>query len=116
MTGVQTCALPIYADILEAIIGAPHVEDEDHAVQRADGSWLLPGSMYADEMAELLGIELPKDRSYHTAAGFALAELGQLPDVGESFDTLGWRFEIVDLDARRIDKILAKRLGRRGAR
>ncbi len=104
------------ADILEAIVGAPFVSHEagdDRMVQRADGSWLIPGSMSADEMAERLPIDLPKDRSYHTAAGFALSRLGQLPEVGECFDALGWRFEIVDLDARRIDKIIATRIGAR---
>jgi putative hemolysin len=73
--------------------------------------------MPADEMADRLSISLPPDRSYHTAAGFVLSELGHLPDVGESFNRQGWRFEIVDLDARRIDKILASRIaaGRRRA-
>jgi len=103
------------ADILGAIIGAsaPDQVDEEQPVQRADGSWLIPGSMPADEMAEKLSLSLPPDRSYHTAAGFALLMLGQLPAVGEHFDALGWRFEVVDLDGRRIDKLLAKRIGRR---
>ena len=50
-----------------------------------------------------------------TAAGFVLASLGRLPAVGESFEAFGWRFEVVDLDGRRVDKILAKRIGRRRA-
>lgn len=104
------------ADILEAIVGASATDEgpsEPAAVQREDGSWLVAGSMPADEMAERLAIDLPPDRSYHTAAGFALVWLGHLPAVGEGFDTFGWRFEIVDLDGRRIDKILARRIGRR---
>jgi len=104
------------ADILEAIVGASATDEgpsEPAAVQREDGSWLVAGSMPADEMAERLAIDLPPDRSYHTAAGFALVWLGRLPAVGESFDAFGWRFEIVDLDGRRIDKILARRIGRR---
>jgi putative hemolysin len=103
------------ADILAAIVGASAVDvrDEDRPVQRADGSWLIPGSMPADEMAETLSIKLPEDRAYHTAAGFALSWLGQLPKPGENFDALGWRFEIVDLDGRRIDKMIASRVGRR---
>jgi putative hemolysin len=105
------------ADILQAIIGASALDhDDDHAVQRNDGSWLIPGSMFADEMAERLAIPLPADRSYHTAAGFALTELGQLPAVGECFESRGWRFEIVDLDGRRIDKMIATRIGVRRAR
>jgi magnesium and cobalt exporter, CNNM family len=108
------------ADILEAIVGDFRTEDgapEPEAVQRDDGSWLIAGSMPADEMAEQLAITLPPERSYHTAAGFVLGQLGHLPAVGESSDSQGWRFEIVDLDGRRIDKILARRIaaGRRRA-
>jgi putative hemolysin len=68
-------------------------------------------------MAERLAIAVPQERSYHTAAGFVLNEIGHLPAVGETFDSQGWRFEIVDLDGRRIDKILVRRLaaGRRRA-
>jgi putative hemolysin len=108
------------ADILEAIAGAFRTDegaDEPDAVRREDGSWLISGSMPADEMADQLSIALPADRSYHTAAGFVLSQLGHLPDIGESFDSQGWRFEVVDLDGRRIDKILASRIaaGRRRA-
>jgi len=102
------------ADILQAIVGASTTDEgaaEPDAVEREDGSWLIAGSMPVDEMAERLSIELPPNRSYHTAAGFALIWLGHLPAVGESFDALNWRFEIVDLDDRRIDKILARRIG-----
>jgi putative hemolysin len=101
------------ADILEAIAGAFRTDAgplEPEAVRRQDGSWLISGSMAADEMADRLSISLPPDRGYHTAAGFVLSQLGHLPEIGESFDTQGWRFEVVDLDARRIDKILASRI------
>ena len=106
------------ADILEAIAGAFRTEEggpERQAIQRDDGSWLLSGSMPADEMAETLGIPLQQDRGYHTAAGFVLNHFGYLPVAGESFVQLGWRFEVIDLDGRRIDKILATRVatGRR---
>jgi putative hemolysin len=104
------------ADVVEAIIGAPATPDEAEepdAVQRQDGSWLIAGSMAADALAELLAIDLPRDGSYHTAAGYVLSKLGHLPDVGECFEASGWRFEIVDLDGRRIDKLLATRVGRR---
>jgi magnesium and cobalt exporter, CNNM family len=108
------------ADILEAIVGDFRTEEgppEPEAVQRDDGSWLIAGSMPADEMAERLSIALPPERSYHTAAGFVLGQFGYLPAVGENVDYQGWRFEVVDLDARRIDKILARRIaaGRRRA-
>lgn len=101
------------ADILEAIVGDFRTEEgppELKAVQRDDGSWLISGAMPADEMAELLSIPAPQDRSYHTVAGFVLAHIGQLPTVGESFDVHGWRFEVVDMDGRRIDKILAAQI------
>ncbi len=80
-------------------------------MQRDDGSWLIAGSMPVDEMADRLSIALSPERNYHTAAGFALDQLGSLPAIGESFDHQGWRFEVIDLDGRRIDKILARRFG-----
>jgi magnesium and cobalt exporter, CNNM family len=102
------------ADILEAIVGEFRTDEgaiEPDAVQRDDGSWLIAGSMPVDEMADRLFMALPPERNYHTAAGFALNQLGHLPAIGESFDHQGWRFEVVDLDGRRIDKILATRIG-----
>lgn len=103
------------ADILEAIVGASRTDEgpaEPDAVKREDGSWLVSGSMAADEMAERLAIAIPADRAYQTAAGFALDRIGHLPEVGETFHDQGWAFEIVDLDGRRIDKILARRASR----
>jgi putative hemolysin len=105
------------ADILEAIVGSFKTDEglaEPDAVMRDDGSWLISGSMPVDEMAERLGISIPAERAYHTAAGFALDRFGYLPAEGESIDAHGWRFEVVDLDGRRIDKILARRIA--GAR
>ena len=102
------------ADILEAIVGASRTDEgpaEPDAVQREDGSWLISGSMAADEMAERLHIPISQERAYQTAAGFVLDNIGHLPVVGESFDAHSWRFEVVDLDGRRIDKILARRVG-----
>ena len=108
------------ADILEAIVGDFRTDEgpiEPDAVQRDDGSWLIAGSTPVDEMADRLFIALPPERSYHTAAGLVLNQLGHLPAIGESFDHQGWRFEVVDLDGRRIDRILARRIaaGRRRA-
>ena len=100
------------ADILEAIAGVFRSDDEaaePHAVPRDDGSWLLSGAMPADEMAEQLGIALPAMRDYQTVAGYLLSELRRLPLVGEQVQVQGWRFEIVDLDGRRIDKVIATR-------
>ena len=101
------------ADILETITGVFKANTDAEgppAVQREDGSWLLAGYMPADEMAELLGIRLPARRDYETVAGFVLSIMHHLPETGEWVDDHGWRFEVVDLDARRIDKVLARRL------
>jgi putative hemolysin len=104
------------ADLMEVVLGVFRGDtggEEPGAVQRGDGSWLLAGSLPADEMAEHLGIALPATRSYHTVAGFLLAHLHHLPETGESVAAGGWRFEVVDLDNRRIDKVLATRAVRR---
>src|SRR3546814_9180947 len=65
--------------------------------------------MAADTLADRIDITLPEDRDYATVAGFALAVFRHLPVEGESFVEQGWRFEIVDLDGRRIDKVLVER-------
>jgi putative hemolysin len=98
------------ADLLEAITGVFNADSEGSdpvAVQRDDGSWLLAGYMPADEMAEQIGIRLPENRDYETVAGFVLSHLHHLPATGEWVNAHGWRFEVVDLDGRRIDKVLA---------
>lgn len=101
------------ADILETIAGASRSDAEEaepHAIPRDDGSWLLAGAMPADEMADLLAITLPGRRDYQTVAGFVLAHLRHLASTGDATEVSGWRFEVVDLDGRRIDKVLAVRL------
>ena len=101
------------ADVLEAIVGEFRTEEgptEAAIVRRDDGSLLISGDMAVDEFAEFMGIPLPKDRSYHTVAGFILERFGKLPAVGDCFDIYGWRFEVVDLDGRRVDKVLAMKL------
>ncbi len=100
------------ADILEAIAGVFKSDTEGHvayATERDDGSWLLSGAMPVDEMSDRIGFALPANRSYETVAGFVLAHLQHLPATGEHITTGGWRFEVVDLDGRRIDKVLATR-------
>jgi len=98
------------ADLLIAIAGE-FASDQDIGtdpaiVEREDGSLLVSGSMYADALAERLGIALPEDRDYATTAGFALSVLRRLPTVGDHFEHQGWRFEVVDMDGRKIDKLL----------
>jgi putative hemolysin len=78
-------------------------------VHRDDGSYLVAGSASADLLAEKLDLDLPDDRDYATAAGFALAAFRRLPAEGESVTEQGWTFEVVDLDGRRIDKLLVSR-------
>jgi putative hemolysin len=102
------------ADLLAAIAGAfasdVDADDGPPVVERADGSLLLSGSLPADEMAERLGIGLDEDRDYETVAGFVLAQLQHLPETGEVFEHDGWQFEIVDMDGRKVDKVLASLL------
>ena len=76
---------------------------------REDGSLLVSGQMPADGLAERLGFDLPEDRDYATVAGLALAVLRRLPNEGDAFVEQGWRFEIVDMDGRKIDKLIASR-------
>ena len=98
------------ADLLSAIAGEFRSDqDQGHdpdVVRREDGSYLLSGSLPADEMSELLGITLDKERDYETVAGHVLAALRHLPDTGEHFTDGRWRFEVVDMDGRKVDKVL----------
>jgi len=105
------------ADIFETITGVFRSDTEEHdppAFRREDGSWLLAGYLPADEMADHLGMALPPSHEYQTLAGFLLAQLQRMPSVGDAVDAQGWRFEVVDIDGRRIDKVLAQRRPRRG--
>ena len=99
--------------ILAALAGtfAHDVEqgEEPPLVERDDGSWLVSGAASADLLTDRLGVNLPGDRDYSTVAGFALSVLKHLPETGEKFRHDGWSFEIVDMDGRKIDKLLASR-------
>lgn len=107
----RTLGLVTAADLLSAIAGSlePEGEGGEGAVQRDDGSWLLPGDMAVDEMAELLGFALPPKRRYETVAGLVIDAFKHLPSLGQAVKLGGWRFEVVDLDGRRVDKVLASR-------
>ncbi|HEX6073181.1 MAG TPA: hemolysin family protein [Sphingomicrobium sp.] len=89
--------------------------EEPPLVEREDGSWLVSGAASADLLADRLGIRLPADRDFSTVAGFALSVLKHLPETGETFRHDGWLFEIVDLDGRKIDKLIASRPRKRPA-
>jgi putative hemolysin len=103
-------------DLLEAITGElvqTTLPQAAWAVQRDDGSWLLDGMMPVQELKSRLGLdELPEEARglYNTLAGLIMMISGQLPKEGEHVTTMAWRFEVVDLDGRRIDKVLASRL------
>ena len=98
------------ADLLAAMAGsfASHQDpgDEPQLVEREDGSLLISGAMAADALAERLGLDLPESREFATAAGYVLYMLKRLPVEGESVTDQGWRFEVIDMDGRKIDKLL----------
>ncbi|OAO02851.1 DNA-binding protein [Sphingomonadales bacterium EhC05] len=99
-------------DLLSSIAGE-FVSDQDEKTQRslierADGSFLVSGAMAIDALAERLGIKLPEDRDYATVAGHALAVLRHLPEEGEIFEDQDWVFEIIDMDGRKIDKLIVR--------
>ena len=89
--------------------------DEPPLVEREDGSWLVSGAASADLLSDRLGVAMPHDRDYSTVAGFALSVLKHLPETGEKFRHDGWSFEIVDMDGRKIDKLIASRPKKRAA-
>ena len=89
--------------------------DEPPLVEREDGSWLVSGAASADLLSDRLGVAMPGERDYSTVAGFALSVLKHLPETGEKFRHDGWVFEIVDMDGRKIDKLIASRPKKRAA-
>lgn len=99
-------------DLLEAITG-DFRDDEDpepKIVERADGSMLVAGWMPVDEFSEVVGLTLPYDRDFETVAGLILDHLGALPKLGQRMEIGGFEIEVLDLDGRRIDKVLVSRI------
>lgn len=103
------------SDLLSSIAGEfasdSDLYDEPTVVEREDGSLLVSGQMAIDQLAARIGIRLPDDRDYATVAGHALWQFKRLPETGEYFHDQGWRFEIVDMDGRKIDKLLVSSAG-----
>jgi len=102
------------ANLLAAIAGDflsdVDAGDNPSITVRDDGSLLVSGQLAADALADRIKIELPEDRDYATVAGLALAVLKRLPNEGESFVEQGWRFEVVDMDGHKIDKLLVSEI------
>ncbi|MEQ9530219.1 MAG: hemolysin family protein [Parvibaculaceae bacterium] len=104
-------------DILESIAGElPEAGEEDEQAMhlRSDGSWLVDGAMPIDKLAAQLNLD-EIDGGFHTAAGLVLDALGHIPAAGEALDIGGYRFEVADMDGRRIDKLIVTRLPEKSA-
>jgi putative hemolysin len=99
-------------DILEAIVGDLPAKGEPaelEAVRREDGTWLMGGALSIEEMVDKLGLkDLPEEEegSFQTLGGFVMVRLGEVPHAGDHFDWGGFRFEVMDMDGRRVDKVL----------
>jgi putative hemolysin len=97
-------------DILKAIVGSlaePGASAEPEIEQREDGSWLMDGNLPVEIVEDLLGLkEIPEERDFHTLAGFMLSRFEWIPAAGDHFEWEGFRFEVVDMDGHRIDKVL----------
>jgi putative hemolysin len=103
-------------DLLEAVLGnlpeRAGDDEEPRSVQRPDGSWLLDGRFPLDEFRELFDLtELPQG-DYQTLAGLVVTQLGHIPRIAETFDLLGLHFEVVDMDGKRVDRVLVNPLGK----
>ncbi len=100
-------------DILEEIVGEMEL-DEPQATQRQDGSWLLDGMLEVDEFKELFDLPpLPHENEYETLSGFVMMSLGRMPQPADRFEWHGLNFEVVDMDGRRVDKVLVTTLPQR---
>ncbi|KAG1272889.1 hypothetical protein G6F65_011396 [Rhizopus arrhizus] len=113
----QSMALVVDDDLMGAVVGrlqAVENADEDAlVVTREDGSLLVDGSLPIEDLRELIGSnDLPdaEDGDYYTLAGMCIHYFGRIPHAGEYFDWAGWRFEVVDLDGARVDKLLLRTL------
>jgi putative hemolysin len=100
------------ADVLEAIVGDPTDAEPQPAGAGGDGesALVMDGMMPVDELKARLSLpDLPAEGSYHTLAGLVLALLRRVPRVGERIVFSGWRFEVLEMDGRRVDKVRASR-------
>jgi putative hemolysin len=99
-------------DILEDLVGdvaSVDMPEERQIIKRADGSWLIDGKILIDDLKELLGVpRLPDEDSgsYQTLGGLVMLQVGRVPVTGDTFVSAGYRFEVVDMDGKRVDKVL----------
>lgn len=105
------------SDVTASIVGDQPTEpgEAPDIVQRADGSWLLDGGLDIEAVVRTLGIDAAaldagERQHYHTLGGLAMVALGQVPRTGDVFERAGYRFEIVDMDGNRVDRVLASRI------
>jgi magnesium and cobalt exporter, CNNM family len=102
-------------DILEEIVGEMEIE-EPQATQRQDGSWLLDGMLEVDEFKEIFHLPLlPHEDEYETLSGFVMVSLGRVPQPADRFEWHGLNFEVMDMDGRRVDKVLVTTLPQRSS-
>ncbi len=102
-------------DILSEIVEGIGTE-EPQATQRQDGSWLLDGMLAVDDFKEIFNLrDLPEEDNYETLGGFVMYSLGRIPQIADRFEWNGLQFEIMDMDARRVDKILVTTIGKPAA-
>jgi putative hemolysin len=97
------------SDVIKEITGDLATHAEPRAVQREDGSWLVDASLTMDEFWECLGLEERRGSlrtGYHTLGGLVVTELGRIPSTGDTFESHDLKFEVVDMDGRRVDKVL----------
>jgi len=100
-------------DIIEEIVGEMEI-DEPQATQRQDGSWLLDGMLEVDEFKEIFDLNtLPHEGEYETLSGFVMMSLGRVPLITDHFEWHSYNFEVIDMDGRRVDKVLVTTLPQR---
>lgn len=92
-------------DILEEIVG--DIDSEPQATQRQDGSWLLDGMISIEDIKEIFNLRyLPDEDQYETLSGFVMLQLGRIPQAADRFDWNALNFEVIDMDGKRVDKVL----------
>lgn len=102
-------------DVLEAIVGGIAPAEQPPWIRREDGSWLVDGMVYVDELKDRLNLpRLPneEDRDYETLGGLVMAQLGRIPRIADAFEWEGYRFEVVDMDGKRVDRVLISPIAR----